>query len=289
MIGVKALLKSTRPQQWYKNSLVFVGIVFAAEFLNPSKWLAALLAFAFFCMLSGGEYLINDVLDREKDRAHPVKRNRPIASGLVPLPLAVATAVVLVALALAGGFILLNPHFFAIQMTYTLLVLAYSLVLKHIVIVDVLVISAGFVMRAVAGAFAVGVPVSLWLIVCTFLLAIVLSFGKRWHELALVADEQAHVPATSGGLSAGLLREYTVAAVAALVVSYLLYAVFSGYRGMVLTTPFVVYGLFRYMYLLYSATAGAAPEEALKDRPLLSAFALWTVTAIVVIWPGGPG
>ena len=195
---LKYLLISIRPRQWYKNVLLFVGIVFSANILNVSMWPEVLLAFVYFCMISAGEYLINDILDRERDRIHPVKSQRPIASGRLRVEHALLVALPLIVLSLAGTYLTVNLNFFIISASYILLIIIYSLILKHLVIVDVLVISAGFVIRAVAGALAIEVTVSSWLIVCTFLLALFLALEKRWSELEALADAaEAHRPTLS--------------------------------------------------------------------------------------------
>lgn len=191
MLG--AVLVSLRPRQWVKNLFVFGGLIFAQRLFTPSVW-PALAAFAIFCGLSGAMYLLNDVADRHKDRLHPDKRHRPVAAGQLRPGAAVAAAAALIALGLAAG-VGLSPRFALAGLAYVTLLGAYSVWLKHVVIVDVLVVAIGFVLRAVAGALAIDVAISGWLLICTILLALFLALGKRRHEvLALEASAALHRP-----------------------------------------------------------------------------------------------
>src|SRR3989304_7146736 len=185
---IKELIKTMRPNQWYKNLVLFVSIVFSLNILNPEMWSIAIVAFVIFCMLSGGEYIINDILDREKDKKHPRKQKRPIASGKFKLVHAVIFAVIFIIGGITAAYFI-NLQFMILSISYVLLILIYSLILKHLIIVDLLVISIGFVIRAIAGGVAINVFISPWLIVCTFLVALFLAIAKRRHEVVLLGDE----------------------------------------------------------------------------------------------------
>ena len=283
---LKYLIISTRPKQWYKNSLLFVGIVFSANILNTSMWVTVVLAFIYFCMLSAGEYLINDVLDRERDRSHPLKSRRPIASGQLRVPPALLLASLLIVLALLGSYFTINLNFLIISVSYLVLILLYSLVFKHLIIADVLVISTGFVARAIAGCLAIKVVISPWLIVCTFLLALFLALEKRWHELATLAnDAQAHHPSLSE-YPTRMLEQLVGIITGALIVSYLLYTFFAGNEAMLFTSPFAIYGLFRYLYLVHWRRLGGEPEVIFKDKAMLINSGIWVLLVVSIILYG---
>ena len=280
---LRYLLISVRPKQWYKNSLLFVGIVFSANILNVSMWATVLLAFIYFCMLSAGEYLINDILDRERDRKHPVKSQRPIASGQLKVSHSFLFALLLIVLALLGAYLTISLNFLLISASYLILVLFYSLVFKRLVIADVLAISTGFVIRAVAGALAITVVISPWLIICTFLLALFLALEKRWHELVtLDSDAEAH-RSNLAQYSTRMLEKLICITNGALVVSYLLYTFFAGNIAMLLTAPFAVYGLFRYLYLVHERRYGVEPEEVFKDKAMLINLGIWGLFVVSII------
>ena len=280
----KYLIISMRPKQWYKNILLFVGIVFSANVLNASMWIDVVLAFVFFCLLSSGEYLINDVIDRARDRRHPLKRNRPIASGKLKVSYALFFASVLMVVALLGSYLAISTQFFIVSASYVLLVLLYSLVLKHLVIADVLIIAFGFVLRAVAGCVAIGIFISPWLIVCTLLLALLLVFGKRRSELVnLGGKAPAHITSLSG-YSAEMLDQLLGIATGAAIVSYLMYTFFAGNYYMMLTAPSVIYGLFRYLFLVHHENIGGALERIFKDKPTLINLAVWVLLVVIVLY-----
>ena len=280
------LLISIRPKQWYKNILLFVGIVFSANILNASMWVTVLSAFIFFCMLSAGEYLVNDVLDRERDREHPVKCIRPIASGRLRASHAILFALLLIALALIGAYLAINAAFLIISASYVVLALLYSLALKHLVIADVLVISAGFVIRAVAGCLAIDVVVSPWLIICTFLLALFLVLEKRWSELAALSNDAAGHRPSLAGLSTKMVEQLIGITTGALIVSYLIYISLGKYDAMLLTVPFAVYGLFRYLYLVHQKGSRAEPEAVFRDKAMLINLDIWILLVVAIILYG---
>ena len=283
---LKYLLISIRPKQWYKNSLLFAGIVFSANILNVSMWATVLLAFIYFCMLSAGEYLINDILNRASDKRHPVKCQRPIASGQLKVSHVSLFALLLIVLALLGSYLTISLNFFIIAASYAILVLLYSLIFKNVVIVDVLAISTGFVVRAAAGALAINVFVSPWLIICTFLLALFLALEKRWHEaVTLGGDARAHRPSPSQ-YSTKMLKQLIGITTGALIVSYMLYTFFSEYDAIWLTGPFVIYGLFRYLYLVHQRGVWAEPEIVFKDKAMLINLGIWVLLVVSIILYG---
>jgi len=282
-VMLRHLLSSVRPKQWYKNSLLFVCIVFSANINDASMWATLILAFIYFCMLSAAEYLINDVLDREVDRIHPLKSQRPIASGQLKVSPALLSASLLVLLSLLGAYFTINLDFLIISASYVALVLLYSFVLKRLGIVDVLTISAGFVVRAVAGCLAIDVLISPWLIVCTFLLALVLALSKRWHEMMNLADDATSHRPSLAGYSSRILEQLIGITAGALIVAYLLYASSARNDFMIVTAPFVIYGLFRYWYLIHQEGFGAEPEVVFKDKAMLINLGIWGLSVIAVI------
>lgn len=284
-------LKLIRPKQWLKNLFVFAALVFSRNLLNPGMLGATAGAFAAFCLLSGGIYVFNDIFDRERDRSHPVKRFRPIASGRVPVGAASAYALALISLALAGSF-LIAPLLGLAALAYTLLMLAYTLYLKELVILDVFTIAAGFLLRVAAGVAATGVSLSPWLLLCTIFLSLFLGLGKRRHEIYLLSREAAeHRPALEN-YSLPFIDQMVSIVTTATIISYSLYTFLAPTsRWLMLTIPLVIYGLFRYLYVIYQQNRGGAPEEVLLgDRPLQAAVILWIIACILILylWPN-PG
>ena len=277
------LLTSMRPKQWYKNLLLFVGIVFSLNILNFSMWFNVISAFVIFCMLSGSEYIINDILDVKKDRQHPVKRKRPIASGELKIYHALVFSFVLISVALAGAY-LINLKFFGISVLFLLLTLVYSFWLKHVVIVDALMISINFVIRAIAGCLAIGVSISPWLIVCAFLLALFLAFGKRRHELALLGNRAESHRKILAEYSTELLEQMMSISTGALIVSYSMYTFMIGNRYMMFTIPFVIYGLFRYLFLVHLKNIGGEPEMIFKDKGMVICMAIWIILCVIILY-----
>lgn len=283
------MVRALRPAQWLKNGVVFAGLVFGGKLLDPGAVGSALLAAACFCLLSSGFYLINDIRDMDADRLHPVKRKRPVAAGELAPGLAGAVGVVLIGL--AGVFaMLLGLRFLLVILAYAGLMAAYNVALKQIVIIDVFVIAAGFVLRAVGGAVAVDVSISPWLLVCTLLVALLIGFGKRRYELVALEDAAGH--RRNLDVYSRPLLDQTVAVTAA--GTLIAYAVYTFDRAtlpydhrMMLTIPFVAYGVFRYLYLLYQRGAGGAPETMLvTDRALMTAVALWGACSAAMLYLG---
>lgn len=289
MSTTRALLKTMRIRQWTKNVVVFAALIFDVKFTQPDLLLRTLAAFLLFCLVSSAVYLLNDLVDMEADRAHPDKRHRPLASGALKPGLAVAALVVLLAFSLPAAF-LIDVWLGAILVGYFLLNLAYSFKLKHMVIIDALVVAAGFVLRVAAGAVVVGVErFSPWLYVCITFIALLIALGKRRHELTALEEE--------AGSHRAILDEYTIVfldhlisiVTAATVICYSFYT-FSATNLpenhlMMLTIPFVVYFLFRYLYLIHVRKLGGAPDELLfQDRPLFVSAVAWGLAAMGVLY-----
>ena len=285
-----AVVVSLRPEQWTKNLLVFAGLVFGGKLLDPAAVTAACTAFAVFCVLSGAIYLFNDVADREADTQHPLKRTRPVAAGDMSARTALAVGVVLGVGGVAAAFAV-SLAFGAMAAGYVLALTLYSTVLKHAVIVGVLTIAAGFVLRAVAGAVAVRVPISNWLLICTTLLALFLALSKRRHELTLLADGAAiHRPILEE-YSPYLLDQMIGVVTSSTLIAYTVYATSQdtaarlGTTRLGLTIPFVLYGIFRYLYLVHQKRGGGSPATMLvSDRPLLVCVALWVTSVVLLLY-----
>jgi 4-hydroxybenzoate polyprenyltransferase len=284
-----AVLVSLRPRQWVKNLFVFAGLVFGQRLFTPAVW-PALAAFAIFCVLSGAIYLVNDVADRDKDRLHPKKRERPIAAGRLPARVALGVAVVLAAGGLTAAAAL-STGVLIVSVAYVTLLAAYSVWLKHIVIVDVLTVAVGFVLRALAGTLAIDVAISGWLLICTVLIALFLALGKRRHEYLTLEGEAARHRPILAEYSAGLLDQMIAVVTASTVTAYALYTMspetVAKFHTQLLpaTLPFVLYGIFRYLYLLYRRRLGGNPSELfLNDRALLVNTACWVLAVLLIIY-----
>ncbi|HTI52584.1 MAG TPA: decaprenyl-phosphate phosphoribosyltransferase [Verrucomicrobiae bacterium] len=291
-----AVLAALRPRQWVKNLFVFAGLIFSQSLFTPLVW-PALGAFAIFCLLSGAIYVFNDVADVEKDRLHPTKRYRPIARGSISIPAALVLGILILAGSLVAAFRLSVP-FGLVATVYAVLFTAYSVWLKHVVILDVLTVAIGFVLRAVAGAAAIGVEISGWLVICTILIALFLALGKRRHEyLSLKGNAAAHRPILAE-YSEGFLDQMVAVVTASTVTAYALYTMSPDTvakfhtRLLPVTLPFVLYGIFRYLYLLYRREMGGNPSDLLlNDRALLVNTVLWMAALLVIIYgpQWGPG
>jgi len=287
---IRDLCISMRPRQWSKNVLVFVGLLFAQDMLQPDKIRQAMTAFLSFSLVAAAVYLVNDVFDKRKDALHPVKRLRPIASGRLSPIIAVLVAVFWAVISLLVVFHL--DHRFGIALAvYLGMSLAYSAGMKNIIIVDVLVISAGFVLRALGGAWAIQEPVSSWLIICTIFLALFMALGKRRAEILSLGDHAGDVRKTLVRYDRVFLDQMIIISTAACLMSYALYTLDSetvakfGTRNLVLTLPLVIYGLFRYLYLIYHENRGESPEKAiLGDRAILLCVALYVFVAAVILY-----
>jgi 4-hydroxybenzoate polyprenyltransferase len=276
---LRAALVALRPRQWSKNLLLFAGIIFAAKVGDALRWGEAFAAFAAYCAASSAAYLVNDLRDASHDRLHPLKRWRPIARGELSPRAAVllAGALTLLAVGLLAPLGLASLGFLA---AFLALQAAYSLQLKHVVLVDVLAIATLFVVRSAAGAEAVDVRISPWLLLCTALLALFLALAKRRGELVQVGEGRPVLD----GYSLPLVDQLITVTVACTIAAYAVYAITAHSAAMITTVPFVVFGLFRYLLLVHRDDLGEEPENVLlSDRPLLAAIALWAVTAATIL------
>jgi 4-hydroxybenzoate polyprenyltransferase len=288
---LKALIRSMRPRQWAKNAVIFAALVFDRQLRldNLPAVLRTFAGFVIFCILSGVVYIINDIADIEADRQHPDKRNRPIASGALPVPVALTAAILLLIVIFPISY-LLSPGFALVALAYFLLNLAYSKWIKHIPLLDVLAIALGFVLRVAAGITLIHVArFSPWLYIVVTLGSLYIGFGKRRSELALLAEgANAHRPVLDG-YTIPLLDQYITIVSGTTIIAYSLYT-FSApnlpaNHLMMLTIPFVLYGIFRYLYLIQVKHSGGAPEDVLlSDRPLQITIFLWGVAVLLIFY-----
>lgn len=291
----KALVVAMRPRQWSKNLIIYLAFFFtvneAWQFSDVLGGLPlfgkATLAFVIFSALTGAVYIVNDIYDVERDKRHPKKRFRPIPSGQLPIPMAWSAAVALIVIGLASAFIF-EPLFGVVSLAYVTSVVAYSMAIKHIVLLDVFTISAGFVLRAIAGAVVMQVPISPWLYICTGLAALLLALAKRRGELTTAGDDAAGQRNSLEHYTPELLDQFIGIVATASLIAYFLYTFTATNlpqnHAMMLTIPFVVYGLFRYVYLVHTKSAGENPEDILiGDRPLALSIVLWLATAAIVL------
>jgi 4-hydroxybenzoate polyprenyltransferase len=286
---IRGILLSMRPAHWVKNLVVFAALIFAQVYMVPGKVWLAVLTFCAFSLGTSSVYLVNDIFDRENDKKHPLKSLRPVASGALGVPTAAAVAVVCLIVAL-GITSYINTLTLATLAAYIILNFAYSTFLKHVVIIDVMAIAAGFVLRAVAGGFAIEVPISAWLLVCTTLLALFLGFGKRRHELGLLSDSAIEHRKSLEHYSTPFLDQMISVVTASTVVAYAFYTLSPevvekfGTHWLSLTIPFVLYGIFRYLYLIFHKEMGGSPTRLLlTDPPLLLCVILWMLSVLLVI------
>ncbi len=289
-----ALLRTMRPKQWTKNLLLFAALLFAKEFMNTEAIGSVLVAFVSFCVLSGTVYMVNDVADLEQDRRHPKKRHRPLASGALSPTTAIVAAGLLAPIAVAGCFFV-NTGTGLVAVGYLGLTLSYHFLLKHVVILDALTVAGGFVLRAVAGAEAIKVEISPWLLMCTLLLALFLSFTKRRQEIVSLDENAATTRRILSEYTPEMLDQMIAIVTASTLMSYCLYTISErtvgevGSRDLIFTIPLVIYGIFRYMYLVHRHGEGEAPDRVLlTDIPLLCTVALYVVVvALVFAMAGG--
>ncbi|GMU22561.1 MAG: hypothetical protein AMXMBFR13_26460 [Phycisphaerae bacterium] len=289
-----------RPAEWIKNTFVFAALAFGGKLTDLTAIRLSLLAFAAFCLASSAGYVFNDILDRERDRLHPVKKGRPLASGAV----SVGTALVLVLLLLTGSVVTawgLPPRFLATLCAYLFLTVSYSVALKHRMLLDVITIATLFVLRAIAGAYAIDVPWSSWLLICTFMLCLFLGFGKRRCEIAMIGGSDAALLGHRRTLvryTPDLLNQLLSTSGGIAIITFLLYTLspespdapihFGQRRGnLVYTLPLVVYGIFRYAMLIELGKATGPTDLLIKDPPFLAAILLWVLAATLILygWP----
>jgi len=286
----RGLFVSLRPSQWTKNLLVFAPLIFAVKLFDPVAAMRAAAGFVIFCALSSVVYLINDIMDREGDRQHPLKCRRPIAAGEVSVPAALTAAGILSVCSVGSAFVL-DPWFCGVAVLYLGLQTAYSVALKHIVIVDALTLAMGFVLRAIAGAAVIHVVVSHWLFVCTILAALFIALAKRRHELVLLADDAASHRPILDEYSPYLLDQMIAVVTASTLIAYIFYTISPeteqkfGTPWLGLTIPFALYGIFRYLYLVHQREGGGSPADLmLNDRPLLACVTLWVVAVVLIVY-----
>jgi len=287
---ITALIEGMRPRQWTKNVFLFAAIVFGQRLYDRGAVVWTLGAFCIFCFLSSAVYLLNDVADVEKDREHPTKRNRPIASGRLPKSVALIFALIF-ALVGVGLSFAINRSFAGLAIAYLALNLLYSFSLKHIVILDVMMVAMFFVLRAVAGAAAINVEISHWLLICTFLLSLFIALSKRRHELVLLENNAAAHRASLTEYSSYLLDQMIAVVTASTLMAYILYTVDTrtvavfGSERLLFTVPFVIFGIFRYLYLIHQKSEGGNPDRiVLSDRPFFVNMLLWMGTVALVIY-----
>lgn len=286
---MRAMFRSMRPQQWLKNVLIYTALVFDLRLFDLEALLVTTAGFFIFCLISSSVYILNDITDIEADRQHPKKRNRPIASGALPIPVARWAFIVLVLIAFPLA-LLLAPEFFIILIIYWMLNISYSRWLKHIVIIDVFVLASFYVIRVVAGLTLIEVArFSPWLYVVTTLLALYIGLGKRRAELSLLSEEAYTHRRVLDGYSLPLLDQYITIVSGTTIVAYSLYT-FSApnlpdNHAMMLTIPFAIYGILRYLYLVQAKEGGGAPEEELfSDRPLQITIVLWGLVVFGILY-----
>lgn len=286
---LKSILKEMRLHQWIKNTFVLIPLVFDRQLFSIEPLTRTIIGFFLFCFVSSSVYLINDIMDVEADRKHPKKKSRPIASGSLPIPIAIIAAIILVSISVIGGYFL-SRAFLLILLIYFLINLAYSLKLKHIPLLDVLIIAAGFVLRVAAGVSIIQVErFSPWLYVVTTVLALFFGLGKRRGELATIQQNNNEQRKVLDGYTIPLLDQLITIISATTVISYSLYT-FSApnlpdNHAMMLTIPFAIYGIFRYLYLIQVKNEGGAPDElVLSDRPLQVTFLFFAVSVVIIFY-----
>ena len=279
-----------RIQQWIKNLFLFAALIFSGHLINAADLLSTIFGFFFFSFVTSGVYLFNDVTDLENDKLHPIKSKRPLPSGLLSISTAATAAVILSAVGIAGSFFL-QGNFGVVVSLYLVINVLYSVKLKKVVIVDVMTISAGFVLRVVAGAVLINVPTSEWLIICTVLLSLFLGFSKRRHELTYLESTANSHRSVLKHYSPYFLDQMIGIVTASTVMSYALYTISEetikkfGTNHLIYTVPFVLYGIFRYLYLVHRKEEGGNPTKlALTDLPLLVNIVLWIATASYIIY-----
>lgn len=284
------VIKSLRIKQWIKNLWVFAALIFSQNVFDLPMLVNTLFAFILFCILSGAAYILNDILDLEEDKIHPIKSKRPLASGRLAKNHAFFAFIFLVLFGLIGAYFL-NIYFFLVLLVYLVLQIGYSSWLKHVVIIDVFLIAAGFFLRVIAGALAIRVQISPWLSICTILIALFLAMSKRRHELVLLAKEAENHRPILKEYTPQLLDQMIAVVTASTVISYCLYTVSPetvskfGTTNLLFTVPFVLYGIFRYLYLVHQKDEGGSPEALIiKDKPLLVDLFLWIATAMLILY-----
>ena len=291
MQALIGLIRTLRPKQWTKNGVIFAGLVFDGQLLVLDSLARVTVSFVLLSLIASTIYIINDLVDIESDRQHPKKKYRPLASGQLPIPLAIAAAIVIptISIIIAAAY---SPNFAVVLIAYLVLHILYSLALKNVVILDIMAITAGFVLRVAAGVVVVKVAnFSPWLYACSALLALFLAIGKRRQELILLAENAENVRTTYKDYNLPLLDELLRVTTTSTFITYLLYTIeaptikVADTNVALITVPFVLYALFRYLYLIHVENEGSAPDEVLlTDRPLQIAIALWGLSFIMILY-----
>lgn len=278
------LFRQLRPKQWTKNLLIFAAPLFSFETINPGSLLDTLIGFFLLSFISGCVYIVNDYADREADRNHPVKKYRPMASGALPPGLALVFGALLLLASLAVSYYL-NPLFTGLLLLYFAMNVAYSFRLKHVVIIDIMIIAAGFVLRAIAGGLVIHVPFTPWFLLCTMLLSLFLAIGKRRHELHLLQNDKGSHRKVLDQYSFDLLDQMSSIVTTATIISYSLFTFTSGRTvHLMWTIPLVIYGMFRYLYLIHIEKKGGAPDRVLlEDTHILVTVILYVISVVGIL------
>ncbi len=289
---IKLLITSLRPKQWTKNLLLFAGLIFSKNFFHIPLLIKTIGGFVCFCTLSGSLYLLNDLIDIEQDRKHPEKSRRPLASGHLSVKAVVISFIVLSCFSLICSF-LLDISFGFIALIYFLLIIGYTLLFKNVVILDVIIIAIGFVLRAIAGAEIINITISSWLLMCAIFLALFLGLCKRRHELVVMGEKAGFHRKILGEYTTTLLDQMVSVVTASTVIAYAFYTTAPvtvekfGTRNLILTLPFVLYGIFRYLYLVHRKKLGGSPELILlKDKSIIINIFLYLISVGVIIYCG---
>jgi len=287
---LKHVIVSMRPGQWIKNLFIFAGVIFSGNLFNPEVLIRVSYGFILFSLVASSVYIFNDIIDLEYDRTHPDKKNRPLAAGLLSVPVAYASAIVLASAGLMGA-LTLDWVFFAILLGYLIINFAYTIKIKKMVILDIMCIASGFVLRVLAGTELAEVIPSDWLILCTITLSLFLGFSKRRHELVVTGTKALSHRKVLGEYSLNFLDQMIAVATACTVMSYALYTVSPqtvyrfGTRNLVFSIPFVIYGIYRYLYLIHQKNMGGnPPREMVRDLPLLLNALLWALVVVLIIY-----
>lgn len=285
-MNIKAMIKLMRPKQWIKNGFVFAALVFSGNFLDINLLKTNIITFVLFCLTSSTVYVLNDIVDLEKDKMHPQKRSRPLPSGQITKSSAMLLDVVLLAIVTTSSWMLLDAKILLIYIIYLVTNLLYSFKLKNVVIIDVMIITFGFVLRVESGSIATNVELSPWLILCTLLLSLFLALNKRKSELIMLKDKSGSHRKILEEYSIGMIDRMLNTVTPTIIVSYCLYT-FSSIqsRTMMYTIPFVLYGVFRYEYLMSKENIGSKPEDVFtKDVPFLVNIILWGLSVLLIIY-----
>ncbi|KAJ51584.1 4-hydroxybenzoate polyprenyltransferase [Clostridium tetanomorphum] len=283
-MDLKALIKLMRPKQWIKNSFVFAALIFSGRFVEVPLLLINVKTFILFCITSSTVYILNDLVDIEKDKIHPEKKNRPLPSGRISKNLAIIFDIILLGVVIGGS--INNLKLFIILFTYLLINVLYSFKLKNIVIIDVMIITFGFVLRVEAGSISTNIPISPWLILCTTLLSLFLALNKRKSEIITLESKGANHRKILKEYSIEFIDSMLTIVTPSILMAYCLYTFNSVQnRSMMITIPFVLYGIFRYQYLMYKKNIGGKPEDIFtKDMPFLINILLWIVSVLIIIY-----